>query len=185
MGSSSQNLPYCDSSVRSTSDHFCPAYFQQWPYEQLSAAIRDLLKPVIDKLNQYIPGLMKEHEVLSDSLGPIFPLGSTPFCMAVLNKQFVSWGHRDLGNMEDTICLIFAFGQFDGGALCIYEPGIVLGLPHGRFAAIRSKRNVHFNLDFVGNRFSFVFTSDGSLKRWEGKQNGWKELQPTPEIVGQ
>jgi hypothetical protein len=82
--------------------------------------------------------------------------------------------------MDGTVCLICPFGDFEGGSLCIYEPGMVFDLPPGRFAAIRSKRNVHFNLDYVGKRFSFVFTSDKALMRWEEQRNGWMDLQPIP-----
>ncbi|KAG8791642.1 hypothetical protein FRC12_008544 [Ceratobasidium sp. 428] len=183
MGPSSQSLPYNNRSVDGIGGRFDPRHFGECPYEQLNDGIRDLLRPAIAKLRRYLPGLMNQHEVLSDSLGPVYPLGSAPFCMTVLNVQSVSRGHRDAADMEDNICLIFAFGEFEGGALCVLEPGIVYDLPNGQFAAIRSKRNVHFNLDYKGRRFSFVFTSDNELKRWEERRNGWLDLKPIPDDI--
>ena len=122
---------------------------------------------------------MKKHETLSDSLGPSYPLGWAPFCMTVLNVQAASRGHRDSADEMDTICLVLPLGDFTGAALCLLEPGIAIDLDHGSCAAIRSKRDVHFNLDYVGKRFSFVFTSDSDLKRWDLARNGWISLQAT------
>lgn len=99
--------------------------------------------------------------------------------MTVVNIQPVTRGHRDGSDMVDSICLVMALGNFTGGELCLYESGIVIELTHGSFVAIRSKRDVHFNLDFVGQRMSFVFTSDRGLQRWEKGRNGWKELNAT------
>lgn len=121
---------------------------------------------------------MEKHEELYASLGPGFNLGSAPFCMTVLNIQPATWGHRDRSDMVDSICLVLALGNYQGGELCLYEAGLVLELAHGAFVAIRSKRDVHFNLDFVGQRFSFVFTSDQSLRRWSQERNRWEVLLP-------
>ncbi|KAG8696620.1 hypothetical protein FRC09_008356, partial [Ceratobasidium sp. 395] len=85
MGPGSQSLPYNDRSVDNIGGHFDPRHFGECPYEQLNDGIRDLLRPAIAKLRRYIPGLMNEHEVLSNSLGPVYPMGSAPFCMTVLN----------------------------------------------------------------------------------------------------
>lgn len=121
---------------------------------------------------------MAQHEDLYASLGPSFQLGSAPFCMTVVNVQPATRGHRDCSDMLDSICLVLALGNYAGGELCLYEAGVVLELNHGSFVAIRSKRDVHFNLDFSGQRLSFVFTSDQSLKRWKDKRNGWEALKP-------
>ncbi|QRW01386.1 DEAD-box ATP-dependent RNA helicase 42 [Ceratobasidium sp. AG-Ba] len=154
-----------------------PNHSGSCPLYRLLGTLQDMLKPVLAKLWRYIPGLMRKQEELSDSLGPIYPLECAPFCMTVLNVQSVSRGHRDLGDCDGTICLILALGDFKGGSLCIYEPGASIDLTHGQFAAIRSRRMVHFNLDYVGERFSYVFTSDNGLERWEKNRNGWVGME--------
>ncbi|KAG8707909.1 hypothetical protein FRC08_000220 [Ceratobasidium sp. 394] len=178
MGSACQTVPYLDRASRALADPFDPNHFGYCPHEQLNNMIADLLRPALVKLHQYIPNLMAIHQSFSNSLGPTYTLGSSPFCMTVLNIQAASRGHRDKSDQYDTVCLVYSLGVFTGGDLCVYEPGAVIPLLPGTFAAIRSKRNVHFNLDYVGNRFSFVFTSDGALERWDQHRNGWVSLQP-------
>jgi hypothetical protein len=96
--------------------------------------------------------------------------------MTVVNIQPATLGHRDDSDMVDSICLVMALGKFTGGELCLYEAGLVVELLNGCFVAIRSRRDLHFNLDFVGQRMSFVFTSDRGLERWEKDRNGWKAI---------
>jgi hypothetical protein len=129
------------------------------------------------QLNLYTPQLLGEHIKLHDSLDPAFDLGSAPFCMTVLNIQPATLGHRDDSDMVDSICLVMALGEFHGGELCLYEAGVVIELPPGGVVAIRSKRDLHFNLDFIGQRMSFVFTSDKGLERWEKDRNGWLSVE--------
>jgi predicted 2-oxoglutarate/Fe(II)-dependent dioxygenase YbiX len=97
--------------------------------------------------------------------------------MTVVNIQPVTRAHRDSSDEIDSICLIMALGDFQGGDLCLYEAGLRIELPHGSFIAIRSKRDTHFNMHFKGQRFSLVFTSDGALRRWERNRNHMKCLQ--------
>ncbi|KAG9114912.1 hypothetical protein FRC07_007587 [Ceratobasidium sp. 392] len=129
-------------------------------------------------LQEQIPGLLLSHQTLFDSLNPaLHQLGSAPFCMAVLNVQPMTRAHRDSSDELDSICLILALGEHEGGDLCLYEPGLRIPLPHGTFMAIRSKRSLHFNLHFKGQRFSYVFTSDGGLRRWATDRNHMPCLQ--------
>jgi hypothetical protein len=112
------------------------------------------------------------HTSLYDSLNPTFQLGSFPFCMTVLNIQPATRAHRDFSDEVDSICLILALGDYEGGDLCL-----CLELLHGSFVAIRSKRDLHFNLHFKGQQFSFVFTSDHGLRWWEQNRNHMTSLQ--------
>ncbi|KAG9123872.1 hypothetical protein FRC07_013678 [Ceratobasidium sp. 392] len=123
------------------SDHSMTVSAQDGHYELFSKTIRMVLAPALVKLRQYIPSLINEHEVLYHSLNPSFDLGSAPFCMTVVNVQPVTDGHRDCEDKVNSICLILAI-------------------------AIRSKRDTHFNMDFVGQQMSFVFTSDRGIERW-------------------
>ncbi|KAG9087264.1 hypothetical protein FRC06_002621, partial [Ceratobasidium sp. 370] len=70
MASSPQTLPHLDRAVRGLADHFDPNYFGLCPFDQLDQAFSELLQPAVTKLYKYIPGLMKQHEDLSNSLGP-------------------------------------------------------------------------------------------------------------------
>ncbi|QRV96097.1 DEAD-box ATP-dependent RNA helicase 42 [Ceratobasidium sp. AG-Ba] len=158
-------------------------YLYDAPLERFHAMVQKALRPVIQKLRQYIPELMGKHQQVYDSLGPVWNLGSGPFCMTVLNLQPSTKGHRDTSDMVNSICLVLALGDFSGGQLCLFEPGLVLDLPHGTCAAIRSKRDTHFNLDFQGQRYSFVFTSDQVLRRWDKWRNHWEELQPEAPYI--
>lgn len=121
---------------------------------------------------------MDRHEALHASLSPTYKLGSAPFCMTVLNLLPATRAHRDWSDMVDSVCLVLALGDFEGGELCLYEAGLVIELPHGSMVAIRSRRDLHFNLNFVGQRVSFVFTSNRGLSRWDERRNGWEVMQP-------
>ncbi|QRV92046.1 DEAD-box ATP-dependent RNA helicase 42 [Ceratobasidium sp. AG-Ba] len=158
-------------------------YLYDAPLERFHAMVQKALRPVIQKLRQYIPELMGKHQQVYDSLGPVWNLGSGPFCMTVLNLQLSTKGHRDTSDMVNSICLVLALGDFSGGQLCLFEPGLVLDLLHGTCAAIRSKRDTHFNLDFQGQRYSFVFTSDQVLRRWDKWRNHWEELRPEAPYI--
>ncbi|KAG9078043.1 hypothetical protein FS749_010003 [Ceratobasidium sp. UAMH 11750] len=172
-----QSQPYHDRALISLSDDHNPNHFYQCPREDLNDTLWELLQPVLTKLQTYLPDLMAKHEDLYSSLGPSYHLGSAPFCMTVINIQPVTRGHCDTSDMVDSICVVLALGHFTGGALCLYETKAVLPLQHGEFAAIPSKRDVHFNLHFSGQRLSLVFTSDQSIKHWRDRRNGWVDLQ--------
>ncbi|KAG9122962.1 hypothetical protein FRC07_000424 [Ceratobasidium sp. 392] len=169
-----QSQPYYDRSAVVLEGDFDEEHFNHSAFHEVLAGV---VEPVIAKLKQQLPELMGLHAEFSASLGPTFTVGCAPFCMAVLNIQPVTNGHRDTSDPVDSICVVMALGDFTGGELCLYAPGLVIELPHGSCVAIRSKRDIHFNLHFKGQRFSFVFTSDKSLKRWAEESNHWEELQ--------
>ncbi|QRW07846.1 DEAD-box ATP-dependent RNA helicase 42 [Ceratobasidium sp. AG-Ba] len=149
-----------------------------FPLGEFHDMVEAAIALIIPRLKHYIPQLMAKHEKVYASLGPVYRLGSGPFCMTVLNLQPATKGHRDWSDMVDSICLILALGDFEGGELCLFEPGMVWELPHGSCMAIWSKQDTHFNLDFRGQRYSFVFTSDQCLHRWDLWRNEWDELKP-------
>ncbi|KAG8692773.1 hypothetical protein FRC08_009549 [Ceratobasidium sp. 394] len=177
LGESSQVGPYLDRAVRMLAGNFDPTYFLHCPLRQFNDAVEFMLQPAIIKLAEQIPGLLKQHRVLWDSLNPTYQVGSAPFCMTVLNIQPATRGHRDASDQLDSICLILPLGDYRGGDLCLFEPGLCIDLRPGMFAAIRSKRDLHFNLHFEGQRFSFVFTSDLHLKRWATDRNHMRCFQ--------
>ncbi|QRV90747.1 DEAD-box ATP-dependent RNA helicase 42 [Ceratobasidium sp. AG-Ba] len=179
IGESSQPAPYLDRAVRVLADCFNKSHFMHCPHDQFNRAIESILPVAIEKLRREVPSLLDKHQGLFDSLSPSMTLrlGSSPFCMTVLNVQPATRAHRDSSDELDSICLILPLGDYEGGDLCLYEPRLRIELPPGAFCAIRSKRNLHFNLHFKGQRFSYVFTSDAGLRRWEERRNDMECLQ--------
>ncbi|KAF8593773.1 hypothetical protein BDV93DRAFT_516310 [Ceratobasidium sp. AG-I] len=68
-------------------------HFYHCPLPQFNASVSQILRPVLLKLRAHIPGLIDQHEALRDSLCPAFCLGSTLFCMMVLDGQPASRAH--------------------------------------------------------------------------------------------
>lgn len=95
----------------------------------------------------------------------------SPFVSFVLNINVCTQGHRDVGDKH--LCLVMALGDFEGGALVLREPGLVIELRNGDFAAFKSDCVTHFNLDYVGKRASFVLQSDRAFENWIAGANGW------------
>lgn len=97
----------------------------------------------------------------------VLPFHAPPFAGAfggfALNINVKTSGHRDA--RDDGMCVVIPFGKFLGGQLCLYEPGLIFDLRPGDVIAFPSQKITHFNLDFVGTRHSFVFHTDGSLRR--------------------
>ncbi|KAG9092509.1 hypothetical protein FS749_015670 [Ceratobasidium sp. UAMH 11750] len=177
LGESSQAGPYLDRVVRLQASCFNISHFLHCPQAQFNRAIEVILQPALAKLKVQIPGLLELHQKLFDSLNPTMQqLGSAPFCMTVLNVQPMTQVHVNASDQIDSICLILALGDHEGGDLCLYSGGFRIPLPHGTFMAIPSKRDLHFNLHFKGQRFSYVFTSDGALRRWADHRNDMPSL---------
>ncbi|KAG8704761.1 hypothetical protein FRC08_002045 [Ceratobasidium sp. 394] len=184
LGESSQATPYLDRAVRLLASHFNVSHFLHCPQAQFNSAIELILQPALAKLKEQIPGLVVQHQTLFDSLNPaMHRLGSAPFCMTVLNVQPMTRAHRDASDQIDSICLILALGDFEDGDLCLYSSGFWIPLPHGTFMAILSKRDLHFNLHFKGQRFLYVFTSYGALWRWAEYRNHMRWLQTDANVT--
>ena len=97
-----------------------------------------------------------------------------PFLSLVVNLNVATLAHRD--RQDKSLCVVLAVGNFEGGALCLYEAGLVLPLRNGDFAAFPSYRITHFNLHFSGQRASLVLHTDREIDRWtKGGRNGWEE----------
>lgn len=60
-----------------------------------------------------------------------------------------------------------------GGDICFLEPGIRLELLCGDMVLFPSSKISHFNLDFKGERASFVLHSDGTGDNWVKNRNQW------------
>lgn len=119
--------------------------------------------------------LPEEYEVLaeltSDLPGEeVSPVA--PFLSIVINLNVSTLGHRD--RFDKDLCLVLALGEFTGGAMVMYEQGLVLPLRCGDFTLFCSPRTTHFNLRYEGIRGSFVFHTDKSFEKWQQNKNGWE-----------
>lgn len=95
-----------------------------------------------------------------------------PFVGLVININVGTYSHRD--TRDDSFCLVFPIGDFEGGELCLYEPGLVLPLRHGDFVVFPSCKLTHFNLHYNGRRASIVMHTDKQMSRWAmSDRNGW------------
>lgn len=89
------------------------------------------------------------------------PLGM-PFAGFALNLNVATQAHRD--RRDACVCVVIPFGNFKGGQLCLYEPGLVFDLQLGNAIVFESRKITHFNLGFEGVRHSLVLHTDDSLR---------------------
>lgn len=94
-----------------------------------------------------------------------------PFPSFVLNINVSTQGHRDVG--DNNLCLVLAIGEFQGGGLVLYGPGLVIELGNGDWVAFQSDKTTHLNLHYTGTRASFVLQSDRAFNHWLAGENGW------------
>jgi hypothetical protein len=81
-------------------------------------------------------------------------------------------GHID--TKDDGLCVVVPFGNWEGGELCLYQPGIVLELNPGDMVAFPSDRIAHFNLEMSGLRGSLVMATDRDIRAWSETRNHWE-----------
>lgn len=96
---------------------------------------------------------------------------SAPFLGLVINLNVVTAAHRD--SKDDSFCLVLAIGDFEGGELVLYEPGLVIPLCNGDFVIFPSCTLTHFNLHYKGRRASIVLHTDKEMTKWLEQRNGW------------
>lgn len=118
--------------------------------------------------------LQEDYEVLmqlSDSLPGGYEGPVPPFLSLVVNLNIRSEAHRD--TMDKNICLVMPIGNFVGGELVLVEQGLVLALGSGDLVVFHSSETTHFNLDYQGERASFVLHTDRNMATWAENRNGW------------
>ena len=119
-----------------------------------------------------LPSMYDHLEVTASLLPDNNTSAVRPFLGLVINMNVVTTTHRD--SKDDQVCLVLAVGDFEGGELCLYEPGLVLPLRHGQFVVFRSCDITHFNLHYTGRRASVVLHTDREMSKWEkSDRNGW------------
>lgn len=71
------------------------------------------------------------------------------------------------------LCLVLPLGEFAGGALAMFEQGLVLEICCGDFAIFHSADTTHFNLHYEGRGASFVLHTEKGFDKWKEGCNGW------------
>lgn len=119
--------------------------------------------------------LPDEYEVLMelvDSIQGGYQPPVPPFLSLVVNLNIRSEAHRD--SMDKNICMVIPIGSFEGGELVLVEQGLVLEVGNGDVVVFRSGESTHFNLDYSGQRASFVLHTDRGMVSWQKDKNFWR-----------
>jgi hypothetical protein len=94
-----------------------------------------------------------------------------PFGGVVVNGSVVTDVHLD--PMDYLLCLVMAFGNWEGGELVFYDIGIVSSAANGHIHLFTSPTQNHFNLHLEGgNRGSIVVRTDKHFADWIKDRNG-------------
>lgn len=96
-----------------------------------------------------------------------------PFGGIVVNLRACTKAHRDQCDAQD-ICVVAFMGEWEGGDLCLYEPGLRFTVRRGDVLIFPSARLTHFNLHYQGVRMSFVLHTDKAGQTWVKDRNEWK-----------
>ncbi|KAH9911423.1 uncharacterized protein B0H18DRAFT_892829 [Fomitopsis serialis] len=144
----------------------------QTVYQSLKSVFADVFGWIDDQLQMFLPG---EYERL-EAMAAILPGNNvsvvSPFVGLVVNLNVVTRAHRD--SKDDGVCLVLPIGEFDGGELCLVEPGLIIPLRHGEFAVFPSCDFTHFNMHYTGTHASIVLQSDREMCKWTADdRNGW------------
>lgn len=119
--------------------------------------------------------LPDEYEVLMelvDSIPGGYQPPVPPFLSLVVNLNICSEAHRDSMDKKN-ICMVIPIGSFEGGELVLVEQGLVLEVGNGDVVVFRSGESTHFNLDYSGQRASFVLHTDREMVSWQKDKNFW------------
>ncbi|KAJ6588086.1 hypothetical protein B0H19DRAFT_923866, partial [Mycena capillaripes] len=124
------------------------------------------------KLKKTMPGEHARISVYATKLPLNQRSSAHPFGGFVLNVAVSTDGHRDEG--DKIFCVVIPFGEWVGGELGLYEPGLLFRLRPWDAIIFSSCDVTHFNLDFEGIRCSLVLHSDKYGDRWVQNKNDWE-----------
>ncbi|KAG0693972.1 hypothetical protein DFH29DRAFT_774814, partial [Suillus ampliporus] len=117
-------------------------------HQQLYSNILAAFGELFEWIEYYLP---EEYEVLVE-LGQNLPGGEcspvAPFLSLVINLNVTTQAHRD--RFDKILCLVLPIGTFTGGALVMFEQGLVLELSCGDCVIFHSADTTHFNLHYEG-----------------------------------
>ncbi|TFY59839.1 hypothetical protein EVG20_g7638 [Dentipellis fragilis] len=117
----SQMLPYLSADMEKHDDVF----------KDLRDMFQDVIRHVEAKLKECLPEEYKLMMVDAEFLPGNAQLFVRPFLGWVVNINIVAEAHRD--GKDRHYCLVMPLGDFEGGALVLYEQGLVLELRNGDY----------------------------------------------------
>ncbi|TFK58751.1 hypothetical protein BDN72DRAFT_746285, partial [Pluteus cervinus] len=95
-----------------------------------------------------LPTLLPEEYPVWAKYANSLPLGDIPpaypFTGLVINFCVSTSAHRD--HNDEGLCAVIPFGEFTGGELCLFEPGLVFDIKPGDILIFPSAEITHFNL---------------------------------------
>ncbi|TFK60397.1 hypothetical protein BDN72DRAFT_779467 [Pluteus cervinus] len=161
-------------------------YHQRIPYQSKDMTndleecqiLEGILSPITQFLDEQLSQLLpQEHSKLA-SLGETLPGAATPpaypFTNFVVNICASTSAHKD--SNDEGLCVVIPFGDYTGGELCLYEPGLTFPIQPGDILMFPSSKFTHFNLHFNGFRGSFVLHTDKKLGEWKVQRNHWNHI---------
>ena len=125
------------------------------------------------QIYRYLPDEHDQMEVYVELLPSANRTAAAPWCGWVLNLNVLTHVHRDDSDIGWCYDGVITDDQFEGGDLGLVQPGIVIPLLNGDFTVFPSMENDHFNLDYKGERCSFVFQTCKEFKSWHEDRHGW------------
>jgi hypothetical protein len=96
---------------------------------------------------------------------------SFPFANFILNLGAEMDSHID--PMDDGLCTIIPFGDWQGGELCLVQPRLVFQLRSGDFVSFLLDNIAHFNFQMSRLRGSIVLSTDRMMKGRVENRNEW------------
>ena len=73
------------------------------------------------------------------------------------------------------MCVLLFLGDWKGGDLILFEPGLRFTVSRGDILMFPSAKFTHFNMHYEGARLTFVFHTDRDSRRWIESRNGWEQ----------
>ncbi|KJA13290.1 hypothetical protein HYPSUDRAFT_174114 [Hypholoma sublateritium FD-334 SS-4] len=148
-------------------------------FQLLHSSYEDMFQWQSSELKDFLPNIYQDLANYVDQLPGNDTNPAYPFAGFVLNLNVSTRLHRDRHDKD--ICLIVFVSECTGGALILYELGLVLDLDNGNGITFQSSKIMHCNMHFEGLRASFVFYTDRASDAWmvgqKGKgsvpNNGW------------
>ncbi|TFK59959.1 hypothetical protein BDN72DRAFT_780018, partial [Pluteus cervinus] len=159
-------------------------YGQRLPYQCKDTAkdpeecqlLSNMVSPIAEYLDEHLPTLFPDIYPIWEKYANSLPLGTVPpaypFMGMVLNFCVATSAHKDQNDAG--LCVVFPFGKYTGGELCLFEPGLVLDLKPGDIVIFPSSKITHFNGHMNGERGSVVLYSDKKMEDWIKNANGWE-----------
>lgn len=114
-----------------------------------SAEMRALLEPISvqawSAFQNLLPAQAQAHEeIVEANIHPDWLIAGTPFTSGIINDKAALPYHKDSGNIHGTWSMMVSvrFGV-DGGALCMPNYDLTLGIPHGSLTIFNGAETWH------------------------------------------